>query len=208
MELKTNYNLAKVVVPFKGDFYKHSINLENIDTENVLFPDEYNPILLEKGLCRDELQDFSTVKDQIYSLNSWELEKIRKRFVNRLTEEEVKDYVKKYWNIETIPEEGNFIKEIFQGEEYRNLIEDGYQATMKSSDKVKNWIKTKDKGWGVILVDDKEGYEHQFEITNNMKFKDDHSNHSFSCIMVSVEHIIKKGWVYFLGSMEKVNRKM
>ena len=124
----------------------------------------------------------------------------RKKEVMEIPESKLHDYVKKYWNIDLIPEEGDFQEKFFRNEtEY-------FKATwfaVQNAEGAIEWIKRKGKGWGSSSDMSKETLEMECRISKLNKKEEDYSAYFYKWIMIQIESIIKNGWVRHLALIEQ-----
>ena len=124
----------------------------------------------------------------------------RKKEVMEIPENNMHDYVKKYWNLDVIPEEGDF-KEKFFGSETEDFKAAWF--AVQNAEGAVDWIKRKDKGWGASGDMSKENIEMECRISKLNKKEHDYSAYFYRWIMIQIESIIKNGWVRHLALIEQ-----
>ena len=107
----------------------------------------------------------------------------------------LEDYVKRYWDLSEIPDEGIFLEKIFKSD--TGILEDAYKA-VQSVPGAREFMKTKKKGWGPFIEKDENFKFFESEINKKLTCNE-HSNSSYCHCMINVEDIIKNGWVSHLS---------
>ena len=127
----------------------------------------------------------------------------RRQMVRDMPEKNLENYVKEYWGIDTIPEEGDFLEK-FSGEQ-TEYLKAAWVAVQKADGAV-DWIKRKGKGWGASGDMSEESIEMECRIGKYNEKEDDLSAYYYRWLMTQIESVIKNGWLRHLALMEKSNK--
>ena len=169
----------------------------------------FNDIVAERFGDKDtnwsSLQDYESWKEmQLERENAFNQEKLRREFVNTLHskydkdydenihKENLEDYTTKYWELDKLPVEGDFIDKIFNSR-VKTMLSNAYKAVIKIN--LRDKILNKPYGWS--------NNETYVKILTKELINDNHSGCSFRGVMDDIEDIIKYGWVKYLALQKK-----